>query len=235
MYSVVLMMALAGGEAAPAFGGRGCKGCYGCNGCYSCASCGGGYSCGGCYSSCGGCWGCNSCKGGGLFRKRCHGCNGCNGCYSSCHGCHGGCYGGCYGSSYAVSGCGGYGGYGCGAGCGAPVVVPAPVAPVAPAAPAKGAPKASDKEASLPAPATILVSIPAEAKLTIDDQATTSTAATRVFTSPVLVQGQEFTYTLKATIVRDGRELSTTKVVPVRAGEETRVSIEFPTAVVAQK
>ena len=96
-------------------------------------------------------------------------------------------------------------------------------------------PKESGKEteASLPAPATIVVSLPAEARLLIDDAATTSTSELRVFASPSLEPGKDFYYTLKGEMERDGRTVTTTQYVKVRAGQETRVQLEFPVATVA--
>jgi uncharacterized protein (TIGR03000 family) len=91
------------------------------------------------------------------------------------------------------------------------------------------------EEASVPAPATIVVNLPAEAKLSVDDHVTTSTSATRVFTSPNLTPGQDFSYTLTGEIVRDGKPVVATKRISVRAGEETRVSLEFPVASVASR
>jgi len=228
MYSVVLMMALSGGADLPA--SHGCKGC--CGGCYSCYGC-----CGGCY----GCSGCNGCKGG--HHKSCNGCYSCYGCCGGCYGCHGcyssysghGCYScyGCCGGCYGYSGCGGcYGG-----------AVSGDVTIVAPAGAPAGAPAKApepikkpktDKETTSPAGATIIVSLPADAVLTVDGAATSSTSATRVFASPALEQGKDFLYTLKAELVRDGKTFSASKKVSVRAGEETKVSLELPEAV-AQK
>jgi len=84
------------------------------------------------------------------------------------------------------------------------------------------------------APATIVVSLPADAKLLIDDAATTSTAALRTFESPALEAGKDHHYTLKAEIVRDGKSVTATKRITVRAGEETRVELALPVASVAQ-
>jgi uncharacterized protein (TIGR03000 family) len=253
MYSIVLMMALTGGEATPA--GHGCNGgCHGggwgCNGgghgCH-----GGGFGCHGGGHGCRGGWGCNGgghgcrgglfgghgCRGGGLFskhRNRCNGgCHGGYGCNGGCHGGWGCSGGGCHGG--VVVGCHGGMGVGCagGVGCqGAPVVVPAPVAP---APQGEVVPPPAKKEASLRAPATIVVTLPAEAQLVIDDYTTTSTSATRVFTSPALDLGKAYTYTLKATITRDGRPMTTNQVVAVRGGEETRVTLDFADASVAQR
>lgn len=78
------------------------------------------------------------------------------------------------------------------------------------------------------AAANIVVTLPADAKLTIDGEATTSTSGTRVFTTPPLPGGQDYHYTLKAEVVRDGVVQAVTKEVSVRAGEETRVQLEIP-------
>jgi uncharacterized protein (TIGR03000 family) len=77
------------------------------------------------------------------------------------------------------------------------------------------------------APATILVNLPAEAKLLIDGASTTSTSSTRLFVSPNLQPGQEYVYTLRAEILRDGQTIAQEQRVTVRAGEETRVPITF--------
>lgn len=93
--------------------------------------------------------------------------------------------------------------------------------------------KPADKEIN--APATIQVSLPADAKLTIDDAATTSTSANRTFATPSLETGKEYFYTLKAEIVRDGKTVTTTRRVAVKAGELTNVTIEIPAASVAAR
>ena len=81
--------------------------------------------------------------------------------------------------------------------------------------------------------ATIVVDLPEDAKLTFNDDATESTSARRVFTTPDLEDGKEYSYTLKAEIVRDGRTQVVTREVTVRAGEETEVKVEFPSTGVA--
>jgi uncharacterized protein (TIGR03000 family) len=96
------------------------------------------------------------------------------------------------------------------------------------------APKKGE-EAAISAPATIVVNLPAEASLKVDDYVTTSKSATRTFVSPNLTAGQEYSYTLTGEIVRDGKPVVATKRITVRAGEETRVSIEFPVASVASR
>jgi uncharacterized protein (TIGR03000 family) len=93
---------------------------------------------------------------------------------------------------------------------------------------ARPAQKPVEKEVSAPAPAILVVTLPVDAKLTIDDTATTSTSATRRFASPVLEPGQNFYYTLKGQLARDGRVFTASRRVTVRAGQETRVSLDFP-------
>jgi uncharacterized protein (TIGR03000 family) len=85
------------------------------------------------------------------------------------------------------------------------------------------------------APATIVVSLPADAKLLVDGAPTTSTSALRTFESPALQVGMDHHYTLKAEFARDGKTVSASKRIAVRAGEETRVSFDLPEATVAQR
>ncbi len=232
MYSVVLLMALSGSVDAPAFGG-GCDGCSGCSGCS-------GWSCSGCDGCSGGghkLFGGHGCCGGGHKLFGGHGCSGsCSGCSGSCHGGHSkhsghGCCGGCDGChggglfqkmKNRHGCCGGYSGC-CGGGCTgctgctgghAAIIETSPSMPKAEAA----------------APATIVVSLPTEAKLTIDDNATSSTSERRVFVSPALEAGQEYYYTLKAEVKGEVR----TERVAVRAGQEVNVKIEFPSSVASK-
>jgi uncharacterized protein (TIGR03000 family) len=73
-----------------------------------------------------------------------------------------------------------------------------------------------------------VVNLPADATLTIDDEATASTSGNRVFVTPPLENGREFHYTLKAKIVRDGQVQTTTQRVAVRAGEVSRIELTIP-------
>jgi uncharacterized protein (TIGR03000 family) len=78
------------------------------------------------------------------------------------------------------------------------------------------------------------VILPADAKLTIDGMPTDSTSESRIFESPSLAPGKTFYYMLKATVIRGGKTQAVTRKVAVRAGQGTRVEIEFPEAVAAQ-
>jgi uncharacterized protein (TIGR03000 family) len=113
-----------------------------------------------------------------------------------------------------------------------------PAAPVVPPPPPDKKDGKKTEEVSVPAAATILVDLPADASLMIDDNATTSTSASRVFVSPELAPGKAFQYTLTAEIVRDGQKLMARERITVRAGAETRVTLpasKFVTASVAAK
>ncbi len=150
------------------------------------------------------------------------GCGGGGGCYSG-----GGCgYGG---GGCGYGGCGGYasGGYGgcssgyCSAGYGAGGVCYGPTV--------------GDALASVDAPATIVVTLPEDAKLSIDDSPTTSTSGNRVFVSPSLPSGREYHYTLRAEVMRDGKAVQLEEKITVRAGEETRVELTLPATSVASR
>jgi uncharacterized protein (TIGR03000 family) len=73
--------------------------------------------------------------------------------------------------------------------------------------------------------ATVLVRLPADARLFADDRALSLTGPERKFVSPDLPSGQEFAYRFRAEYERDGETLSVTKKVAVRAG--FTVAVEF--------
>jgi uncharacterized protein (TIGR03000 family) len=86
-----------------------------------------------------------------------------------------------------------------------------------------------------PTPASVVVELPADAKLVIDDHLTQSMSEVRRFVSPPLPPGKDYHYTLKAEIVREGKPQIQTQQITVRAGEETRVTVQFPSATVASR
>ncbi len=127
--------------------------------------------------------------------------------------------------------------HGCGApACGAPVGCGAVASPCATSRCGTVGGCASGTCASVTGTqtATLIVSLPADAKLLIDGNETTSETARRVFETPALQAGREFEYTLQAKVVRDGKTEVITQQVTVRAGEETVVRMEMPTAVAAR-
>jgi len=134
----------------------------------------------------------------------------------------GGCGYGGYGGGCGAGGCGyAYGGYG-GGGC--------------PGGVCYGLPTATGGVLVLAdAPATIVVTLPEDAKLAIDDNATTSTSGNRVFVTPSLPIGQEYHYTLKAEVMRDGKATTVEQTITVKAGEETRIELTLPATGVASR
>jgi uncharacterized protein (TIGR03000 family) len=236
MYSVVLMMALSSGANQPAWteaagehvarygdhgqkeyrcGGRR-RGCYGCcgGGCYG--SCYGGYGC------CGGGWG-YACYGG--YRYGGWG----NGGMSYAGGYYGySPYSGTTYAGYAQFGTPIYsGGLASDYGYGVPI--------------GQGDRRYYDESirnrerlaaplAAADAPATIVVRLPADAKLMIGGAPTSSTQDVRWFTSPPLQAGKDYQYTLKAEVMRDGKRVERTKEVTVRAGQPSQVTFDLPAA-----
>ncbi len=225
MYSMVLMMAMTTSVDIPEAGRRG-GGCGGCQG--------------GCMGACYGGGGGGRSKGG---RKG--GGGGCCGCYGGYA--YGGCYGygyscGCYGGGYAYGGCMGYGyggcmgmGHGYGGCYGGGMMMPGTQPQPGAGEKLKTSPTPKKTGVFGPAPATIVVELAADAKLLIDNELTTSTGASRVFVSPDLNPGQEYHYTLKAELVRDGKPVRVEKVVAVKAGETTSVPLNEPAVGVAQR
>lgn len=83
--------------------------------------------------------------------------------------------------------------------------------------------------------ATIVVNLPANARLTVDGQPTAQTSSTRTFVTPPLQPGRDFHYTFRAELNQEGRPVTATKEVTVRAGEETRVRLDPSDAGVTRK
>lgn len=173
-----------------------------------------------------------------------HNCNGgccgggyacCGGGYGSCGGYYGGggrhgcCGGGGYGCCGGYYGCCGGGGMGC---CGGMMPGMAPRnAEMVPAPKGGAAPMTAG-----PAPATLLVHLPADATLTINTVPMTgSTADTRKFYSPPLQPGQDYSYVLQAQIARGGQTWVTNSRVIVRAGQETEVNLAIPGPALTQR
>ncbi len=78
--------------------------------------------------------------------------------------------------------------------------------------------------------ATIVVSLPADAKLSFDGKATQQDSERRVFMTPPLEAGKISYYQLRAEMVLAGRNRIVTQQIMVRAGEETRVQVDFARA-----
>jgi uncharacterized protein (TIGR03000 family) len=85
--------------------------------------------------------------------------------------------------------------------------------------------KSGENAAAKAAPATLVVSLPAGAKLTVDGVVTKTTSSERTFVTPDLNRGKEYFYRLQATWEQDGKSVVVNKRVAVRPGQETRVSM----------
>lgn len=121
---------------------------------------------------------------------------GCYGCYG-CGGCYGG-WGGCYGWA---------GNYGW-----------STYAPVGYASATTPAPIANG------ASARVVIDVPGDAKLYVDDRPMKSGPEHRVFRTPSLNNGQSYYYVVRAEVVRDGKTFSQDRRVVVRAGDEAHAS-----------
>jgi uncharacterized protein (TIGR03000 family) len=141
-----------------------------------------------------------------------------------CGGCWGGCYGGCWGGSSVA-----WGGYALPTyAYGAPVTGSAGTMVASPRTTTyQSGYYGPGTEASM-APATIVVHLPADARLTIDGDATRSTGETRTFQTPPLEAGKTFHYELEALAERNGEKVRASKRVEVRAGRPAEVSLDFP-------
>jgi uncharacterized protein (TIGR03000 family) len=83
-------------------------------------------------------------------------------------------------------------------------------------------PKKEKKESETTA--KLVVEVPADARLYIDDHLMKTKSNVRVFNTPTLEPKTSYYYVLRAELVRDGQTVSDTKKIVVRAGQEVRTS-----------
>jgi uncharacterized protein (TIGR03000 family) len=74
----------------------------------------------------------------------------------------------------------------------------------------------------------VVVTLPADARLTIDGEPTTATGERRVFETPALSPGWSYHYLLVAEVALDGKPLKMQKRVEVTAGKEVAVTLAPP-------
>jgi uncharacterized protein (TIGR03000 family) len=86
--------------------------------------------------------------------------------------------------------------------------------------------KKPDKEEEVLARAKVVIEVPADAKLYIDDQLMKTTSERREFRTPALKKGETYYYEVRAEVMRDGKPISETKKVVVRAGEEATANFK---------
>jgi uncharacterized protein (TIGR03000 family) len=78
-----------------------------------------------------------------------------------------------------------------------------------------------------PATATILVHVPAGAKVFVEDRPTVQGGTDRYFETAKLLPGRSYTYAIRAQEDREGRATSQVKRVTVRAGETAEVRFSW--------
>ena len=117
----------------------------------------------------------------------------------------------------------------------APSNVPAPAgAPPAPAdaAPAPGTSTFHPTYGPARASATLAVKVPADAKVFINDRATSSTGSEREYVSRDLQVGARYNYDVRVEFVVDGQPVTETKTVQLAAGQTGNVDFTQATAAV---
>ena len=80
------------------------------------------------------------------------------------------------------------------------------------------------------APVQVNIRVPAAAELTIDGQRTTLTGTNRVFVSPALERGYQYSYEIQAKWMENGREVTRTRKVSFQPGQQVSVDFMTPTA-----
>ena len=86
------------------------------------------------------------------------------------------------------------------------------------------APKKTDGEVSAPARVSrITVTLPASARLWIENVECPLTSSVRTFDTPPLSGNQQYFYNVRAEIVRDGRTISETQRIVITPGQEARI------------
>jgi uncharacterized protein (TIGR03000 family) len=86
-----------------------------------------------------------------------------------------------------------------------------------------GGPPQKPNEVSAPAPAHVVVKLPEDARLFVDDKPCPLASSTRSFDTPNLQPGEVYYYTIRAEVVRGGQPVTDSKRVTLRAGAESVV------------
>ena len=81
--------------------------------------------------------------------------------------------------------------------------------------------------------AKVVVTLPADAKLSVEGKTLKTSEGQREFITPQLEAGTNYRYTIKAEVVRNNQVVTQSREVRVRAGETTRVSFDLPAEGVA--
>src|SRR5262245_59922997 len=108
------------------------------------------------------------------------------------------------------------------------VIPPAGTMPApAPGTTVPPAPAPGGSTTSMRADGLLSVNVPEDAKIFVNGQATSSTGDARQYVSRDLASGYNYTYEVRAEVVRDGRTVEQVKKVDLRAGETAKVAFDF--------
>jgi uncharacterized protein (TIGR03000 family) len=83
-----------------------------------------------------------------------------------------------------------------------------------------------DKETRAAERARLIVELPADAKLFVDDKQMKTGSERRSFTTPTLEKGETYYYVLKVEVIRDGKPVTETKKILVKAGDEIKADFK---------
>ena len=86
--------------------------------------------------------------------------------------------------------------------------------------------KTGAKETMEPTRAKLLIELPANAKLFIDDKLVKATAGVRTFHTPALEPGRPYYYMVRIERMRDGQPVSETRRIIVHAGQVARADFQ---------
>lgn len=81
--------------------------------------------------------------------------------------------------------------------------------------------------------AEVIFDLPAGAKLYVDDHPITNIDTRKQFRTPALKRGEKYYYELRVEVVRDGKPVSETKRVTLSAGDVIKATFAAPTTGVA--
>jgi uncharacterized protein (TIGR03000 family) len=135
-----------------------------------------------------------------------------------------GCYGGCNGGGY-----GGDGGWGYGMGGNGGTMSPSTTMPSGATTTPSGEklmPPTPDKETMASSRAKLIVELPPDAKLYIDDLPISKTSEVANFITPTLKRERSYYYLVRAEVIRDGKPVTQTRRVTVRAGQTARANFK---------
>jgi uncharacterized protein (TIGR03000 family) len=88
---------------------------------------------------------------------------------------------------------------------------------------------------SRPQAARIIVKLPSNAKLWVDEVNCPLTSSERSFKTPALVPGQQYFYTLRMEVEQGGETTSENRRVYIAAGQQVTVDFNEPATVTAQR